>query len=217
MARQAAERRGTTTIALANTVLAILAATIAIVWTYAMFIEKPRRNPLYRAAVVEKVRERLRERTGRITTEAKTVAEEILPPLRQAVIEEARQEYPSYFGKLRSEGFMFVGNVEEAFVADVQAHYRERLRKQRPILAKEFPNASPEQLDRLLVQLEQASDSLVERYYLEEFRKEMEQTSINWHQVEPLPPSAPGEVAPGQQLAETFADWTVLSFAEEAP
>ena len=217
MAGQPTNRRGASTIALANSVLAILALTIAVVWTYAMFIERPRRNPLYRAAVVEQVRERLRERTGKITAEAKTVAEEILPPLREAVVDQARREYPGYFGKLRSEGFLFVGNVEEAFVSDVKAHYRERLRKQRPILADELPNASPEQIDRLLAQLEQTSDRLVERYYLEEFRKEMEQTSINWHQVEPLPPPAAGEPAAGQQLVETFADWTVLSFAEEAP
>jgi hypothetical protein len=55
---------------------------------------------------------------------------------------------------------------------------------------------------------------VIERYYLDEFRREADRTMALWREVEPVVLPGPNEPSLEEQLADYAADWTVLAVAE---
>ena len=86
------------------------------------------------------------------------------------------------------------------------------------MLKEEFPeHAGDENVELVMDDFEQTIDRVIERYYLDEFRRESKRTATLWKRFVPLEPPPRNGPSLREQLVDYTADWTVLAVAEETP
>lgn len=211
------EQETLTALAITNAVLAILSAAIAIGAIYFRFFYEPEADPQAAQAYLAEAQERLKQHSDEIGAEAASLVQEAVPPITTAVYSQAREDYPAYVRAVKIQGKEYLANVEQIFIAQVKAQYRDYLRAHRDVIKQEFPeHASDENVEAILTDFEETTNRIVERYYLDEFRRESERTVALWNRFEPV--EVPGPNAPSlhEQLADYTADWVVLSAAHRA-
>jgi hypothetical protein len=164
---------------------------------------------------MEIARERLAEHSDVVEQELMTLASDAVPPISDAVYEQARRDFPKYVAVLEKEGDVFLKNVEQIFLRQVQDQYRNYLATHRNVLRQEFPeHASEENVDRVMKEFQQTLNRIIERYYVDEFRSEAERTRTLWVAIEPLPFPGPNEPSLEEQLADYSSDWTMVAVAD---
>jgi hypothetical protein len=209
-------RRALRALAWANALLGTLVAAIVVGALYLAFFFEPQLPPEYTAELADEVNERLAANSDAILDEARGLAAETLPPLSDALYEQARRDYPAYLQAFENQGGKFREEVERIFIAKVKARYRDYLRRHVEVLREEFPeHASEENIERIMREFERTTDEIVQRYYLAQFREETERTVDLWKKIPPLDRPGPGEPSLELQLANSASDWAVLSFAGE--
>jgi hypothetical protein len=215
MTDTAHEQETNVLLGITNLVLAVLALTIAGVFIYGELFYKPEIDPKQTAKYLSEARERLEQHSDEISAEAAALAEEALPPIGNAIYAQAKEDYPLYIRTLKTEGRTYLDHAEKILVKRVKARYGEYLREHRDVIKEEFPNhASDENVERVLRDFERTADRILERYYVDEFRREADRTVALWERVRPLDMPAPDEPSLEEQLADYAADWTVLAVAD---
>jgi hypothetical protein len=200
-----------------NLILGCLILLIGGVSIYFEFFYKPQVDPQAAQPYVAEVRERLQRHSDKIAAEAAGIAEEVGPPIADAVYEQVKQDCPRYVRTFKTEGQEYLGNVERIFMAEVKTRYAGYLRRHRNIIKEEFPeHASDKNVEAVVADFEQTFDRLVERYYLDEFRRETDRTVALWEAVKPVEIPGPDQPSLNEQLADYASDWAVLAFSEEA-
>ncbi|MEX2175964.1 MAG: hypothetical protein WD872_16500 [Pirellulaceae bacterium] len=200
-----------------NVLLGLLTAGIAIAFCYVAFFYKPELDPEQTARYAAEAQERFAVHSDDIQAEVVSLASDTLPPIGNAIYREVREDFGLYLNTLEEEGDVYLTNVERIFIEQVKAQYRDYLRQHRQVLAAEFPeHASEENVEQVLAEFERTFDKLIERYYLDEFRREAKRTAAVWEQFEPVEIPGPGEPSLDEQLADYTADWVVLAAAAGA-
>jgi hypothetical protein len=200
-----------------NVILGGLILLIGGISIYFEFFRQSEINPRAAQPYVSVARERLQKHSDTITAEAADMAEEIGPPIADAVYEQVKEDYPRYLRTFKSEGQEYLGNVEQVFIKQVKARYAGFLRRHRDIIKEEFPDhASDEKVEAVLADFEQTFDRLVERYYIDKFRQQTDRTVALWEEVKPVPIPGPDQPSLNEQLADYASDWAVLAFSDEA-
>jgi hypothetical protein len=165
----------------ANVLLGLLAAVFLGAFIYAEFLYQPELNPQAAARYTEVAKARLAEHSDEILAEVGDVTAETAPVIGKALYDQSQEDYKLYLTALEREGKTYLANVEEILVAEAQDQYGEFLRRHRQVLREEFPDqASDENVEQVLAEFDQTFDRLIERYYLDEFRRESQRTVALW-------------------------------------
>jgi hypothetical protein len=207
-----------TALTIANVLLGLLAAVFLVAFIYAEFIYQPELDPNAAARYTAVAKERLAEHSDVILAEVGDLTAETAPVLGKAFYNQAREDYKLYLTALEREGNTYLTNVETILVAEAKDQYGEFLRRHRQVLREEFPDhASDENVEKVLAEFEHTLDRLIERYYLDEFRRESQRTVALWKNIEPVELPRPDEPSLEEQLADYSADWAVLAASENSP
>ncbi|QDU28666.1 hypothetical protein ETAA8_37690 [Anatilimnocola aggregata] len=210
------EKPATSALLVTNVILGSFILLIIGVSVYFESFYQSEINPQAAQPYVSVARERLQRHSETISTEAAGIAEEIGPPIVDAVYAQVAEDYPRYIRTFKSEGQEYLGNVEQEFMKQVKARYAGYLRRHRNIVKEEFPeHASDENVEAVLADFEQTFDRLVKRYYLDKFRQQADRTVSLWKEVKPVPMPGPDQPSLNEQLADYASDWAVLAFADQ--
>jgi hypothetical protein len=202
----------------ANVLLGLLAAVFLGAFTYVEFFYQPEFDPQAAARYTEVAKARLAEHSDVILAEIGDVTAETAPVLGKALYDQSQEDYQLYLTALEREGDTYLANVEQMLVAEAQDQYGEFLRRHRQVLREEFPDhASDKNVEQVLAEFDQTFDRLIERYYLDEFRRESERTVALWKNIEPVELPQADEPSLEEQLADYTADWAILAAAENSP
>lgn len=216
MASPVGENRTLSALLITNLVLGLLTLALAIGFLYFRFVYEPEADPSAAEPYLTEAKERFNEHSDEIAAEAASLAQDIAPPIGDAIYTQVREDYPAYMRALETRGKEYLANAEKILVNQVKAQYGDYLRAHRDVIKEEFPeHASDENVEKVLNDFEEVTDRIVERYYLEEFRQESERTVALWKQFEPLPVPGPDEPSLHEQLADYTADWTILAVSAE--
>lgn len=205
-------------IAITDIVLLSLIVAIGGVAVYLQFFYKPHVDSEYVKRVAAAAEARLQENAPQLRHELVSLGEDALPIIQAALVQRARHDYHVYAQTLEHEGSEFVNNVEQAFLAKVKSRYHEYLQRHRQILESEFPeHASRENVEKVLAAFEATFDDLVERYYLDQFRREAARTEKLWTSIPPAPTPEPDEPALEEQLADATRQWLMIALQSAPP
>ncbi|RCS40387.1 hypothetical protein DTL42_23685 [Bremerella cremea] len=194
---------------------AIILITLA-AWSYAMFGGSSE-IPINKSAVGQEVLARIDKQSPAIEKEAKELTAELAPPLGEAIYRRAQLDSNRYLHEFQQQSGIYFEHADQIFVGAVKAQYRDYLQEHRQVIAEEFPeHADKESIDRLIAKFEQVGESLIDRYYLNDFATEAERTKLAWEKIRPLTPPTAGEPSLEEQLLEYGTDWSVLAFTDEA-
>lgn len=206
------------TLTVTNAILASLIVLIGGGYIYARFIYEPEPTVDQLEPYAAEVRQRIEEHADVIGEEAGKLAGEIAPPVADAVYARARKDYPKYIHALETQGNEFLSNLEKILVAKVKAKYRDYLIAHRDVIQEEFPeHASDRNVDLVMEDFQRTMDRIVERYYLDELRREADRTVALWDEFAPLDEPGPNEPSLEEQFVDYLADWSVLAIADEVP
>ncbi len=204
-----------TALTVANILMGLLIATFAGIFLYIELADAPAPDPEMTEQYVAVARERLAEHSDVVEQELMALVSETVPPISDAVYAQTRRDFPKYVNVLERQGKVLMENVEQIFLTQVKAQYHDYLAVHRDVLRQEFPEyASDKNVDRVMNEFEETFNRIVERYYLEELRREANETAALWAAIEPLPTPAPGEPSLEEQLADYSSDWTMLALNE---
>jgi hypothetical protein len=207
--------RPLTALIIANALMGLLLVVFAIGFIYIQASDTPAPDAQTMDRYFEVARERLAEHSEVVEQELMALASETVAPIGDAVYDQARRDFPKYVDVLEREGDVFLENVEQIFLRQVKDQYHTYLAVHREVLRQEFPqNASDENVDRVMREFEQTFDRIVERYYLDEFRREAKETGKLWTAIQPFPLPGPNEPSLQEQLADYSSDWTMLALVE---
>ena len=201
-----------------NFMLGALILAFGGAYLYAKSVDRPMPDAEQMEPYLAEARERFEKHADELGEETAQLARELLPPVSDAIYSRAQKDYPHYIAVLETQGDEFLSNMEQMFIAKVKGNYREYLRAHRRVIQEEFPEyASDENVELLLKDFEQTLDRLIERYYLDEFRRESSRTAALWKELTPLERPGPNELPLDDQLVDYVADWTVLAVADSVP
>ncbi len=201
-----------------NAILLSMILLIAGAAIYMRYYYQPRVDPQYVEALMAEVSRRFESHSNVVEDELASVGRDVVPIVKRAFVERAREDYSLWAQTLEREGSEYFNNVEAAFVAKVKARYHEYLQRHREILRSEFPeHATRENVEQILASFEATFDELVERYYLDQFRHEASRTERLWKSIPPARAPRPDEPALEQQLADTTRLWMLMAFRGQSP
>lgn len=204
-----------TALLVANVLMGLLLVAFATGLIYVESVDQPAPSSEVTARYTAEAKERFSQHAEAIEQEMMALASEAVPPITDAVYEQARRDFPKYVNVLEREGETLLTSIEKMFVSQVRAQVHDYLQVHRDVLQQEFPSyANPENVDRVMQEFEDTFNRIVERYYLDEFRREAETTQSLWAAIEPMPMPGPNEPSLQEQLADYSSDWTMLALEE---
>ncbi len=203
--------RAATALVITNCLLSTLVLATLVGFVYVEFLHESRFSPADATPYVKALQDRLIAHQDVIQTEMASLVTEAMPPISSALSKQAQRDYSRYAKAFETHGKEYVRAVQEQLIKKVKARYDDYLVAHRAVVREEFPEqASEKNIDRVLEEFRQTFDKLVERYFLDEFRREADRTVDLWNRLEPV--ALPGQDEPSldEQLADYVADWTVI-------
>lgn len=201
----------------ANLLLLGFGIAVGVAWVQQVMAVDEASFPIDEKKLAKAIKEHLTAHSEEIMQAAVGVAQETVPPLAEAMYQQMQQDYPAYLQALREQRGSYLENVEEMLLTQAKQEYRQYLQQHREVLAKKFPEyASSKAIDEFIARFESIGDKLIEKYYLDEFRREVDRTANAWEEIQTLPPAPKDEPSHQEQLGLYLSDWLVLNFSDRA-
>ncbi len=171
--------------------------------------------PIEVQAVLDEAKARLHANREAIYREATSLIAETGPPIAASFVHQAREDLPVYARALESQSDELVAGLESQLRLRVRQQIDEFLAKHRQVFREEFPKITDEAtVDRILRDYRRTANRLLDRYYLNDFRRESKRTVQLWKSFEPVKPPLEGTLQ--DELLEYVGDWLALQAKTEA-
>lgn len=185
------------------------ALLVVLAGTFLYVVAAPPSVPVDEAAVLAEAKERLRANSEAILEEATGFVVEAGRPVAKSFARQARQDLPVYARALQAQTDDLAAGLEEEVRRRVRAQTDDFVTAHRAVFREVFPEISDEEtISRILRDYKRTADRLLERYYLDEFRREAKRTGKLWATFEPVEPPREGTLQ--DQLLEYVGDWLAL-------
>lgn len=142
---------------------------------------------------------------------------EAAQPVADRFYDQFRADLPAYLLAMDRQGKKLTDRLSARMQQRVQAQYHASLVHYRAMLQKEFPEITDKAtLDRMMNGFEHAFHRLIQRYYVDDFRKVTDETARLWKAVPPAPTPAGGVRKLEDELVKDLKDWLRYSI-ENSP
>lgn len=159
--------------------------------------------------VLREVREKFLENVQPLMEKAgEEAVTEVAQPVADRFYDQFRADLPAYLLAMDRQGKKLTDQLSARMEQKVQAQYRAALVRYRAMLQKEFPEITDKAtLDRMMNGFELAFHRLIQRYYVEDFRKVTDETARLWKSIPPAPTPAGGVRRLEDDLVKDLKDW----------
>ncbi len=136
--------------------------------------------------LAEKAQARIDEGSGqRALEQVEKLQKNALPVLQKAFTDQVEKDKDTYSDKIDEERQKLQKNLETKLNEKIQAHFEKASEKYQAILKDEFPELEdPELLDAVYSSVVDIMDRLVEEYYSEKVRSEIQGLNDKWADFE---------------------------------
>lgn len=203
-----------------RTRLALLVLVLALVGTsiwmfYRLAMDFGSRENLNRLA--EKARIRVEQSSGPAISNVRALADSSLPVLREAFAAQVEKDMPKYSDVVSRESDLLRTDLEKQLDEKVRAHFQQTSLKYQEILKQEFPELEdPKMLDQLYSSIVDIMERLVEEYYSDRVREQIEEMNKMWLDFEMAEEPAEGETPLEQQFAASLLHLMALKIDKKS-
>jgi membrane-associated HD superfamily phosphohydrolase len=156
----------------------------------------------------------LDDNTDRYVGEVKMLVDNSLPVLKNAFMEQAKQDTPKYTAAIETQRDELLASLPKELENQITQHYQDILKRHERILKEEFPDLTDEQLVRVAANLEKATKRLVEKYYVDRMSGELEALYQTWDRFPPADPPGPNDPELGQQMIGCMMELMIVKATE---
>ena len=168
-------------------------------------------SPDYLDRLTKAGQKRVAERSDRFTQEFERLVDHTREPLTQAFSEQVRKDMPEFMKKVEKEKDTLANNLQEEFTKKVNSHYETLLKQQEETLKKEFPTIQdPAAHERMIKNIDKAVQKLVQKFYVDDFRRQIDELVYGWDHFPEAPMPKSGEQSLTDQFIPTLLQYAAL-------
>ena len=135
--------------------------------------------------LAEKAKERMDQSTDPALAQVRKLQENAVPVLKEAFLAQVDKDTPKYSAAVDREREILMKNLESELDKKIRAHFQKASEKYQVILAEEFPELKdPELLDAVYSSVIDIMDRLVQEYYSDKVKNEIEGLNEKWLELE---------------------------------
>jgi hypothetical protein len=109
------------------------------------------------------------------------LVDKVSPPISKAFYAQAKKDSPQLFNTIEKERQPFLDDLEGKFRGHLVRRYDHLQPRYENILKQEFPQfKDPKQQKRMQAHFQRAVQKLLDKYYVDDLRKEMEKLFVTW-------------------------------------
>ena len=109
------------------------------------------------------------------------LVDKVSPPISQALYAQAKKDSPQFFNTIEKERQPFLDELGDKFRDGLSRRYDRLQPRYEAILKKEFPQfQDPRQQQRMQAHFQLAVGKLLDKYYVDDLRKEIEKLFVTW-------------------------------------
>jgi len=136
----------------------------------------------------------LAQRTDLFLTEVRKLADHSAPVLAEAFSAQSKKDMPKYGEAFNRERAVLLENLQERLKKQVQAHQKKVLDQHEAILKEEFPQFDDKKLHaRMLDNMQIAMTPLVQKYYIDELGRQLQDMYDSWDEFPVAGPVRKGD------------------------
>ena len=167
--------------------------------------------------LAEKARARIEESTDPALKQVQKLQENAVPVLREAFTAQVKKDTPKYSAAVGKERETLMKNLESELDKKIRAHFQKSSEKYQAILKEEFPELEdPELLDAMYSSIVDIMDRLVEEYYSDKVRNEIQGLNDKWLEFEMAELPAEGELPLEQQFIASLMYLAAMKIDEKS-
>ena len=168
-------------------------------------------SPEYLDALTKAAQKRVADRSDKFTQEFERLVDHTREPLTQAFSEQVRKDTPEFMKKVEKEKDTLANNLQEEFTKKVNSHYETLLKQQEETLKKEFPTIQdPAAHERMIKNIDKAVQKLVQKFYVDDFRRQIDELVNGWDHFPEAPMPKSGEQSLTDQFIPTLLQYATL-------
>jgi hypothetical protein len=171
-------------------------------------------SPSYQDALLKAGQKSVADRSDKFTREFERLVEHTREPLTKAFSEQVRKDMPEFMKKAEKEKDTLAANLQEEFTKKVNSHYETLLKQQEDTLKKEFPSIQdPTTHERMIKNIDKAVQRLVKKFYVDDFRRQIDELIAGWDNFPEAKLPKPGEPSLTDQFIPALLQYAALRFS----
>lgn len=160
-----------------------LAAVLLIAFVCIMFyrLGMEVQSSEYQNALLSTGQKRLAVKSDQYSKQFEMLVEKTSPALTKAFTEQINKDMPEFQKQLEKEKDVLAANLQEEFNTRVNGYYEKLRTRQEEMLKEEFPSIKdPAIRERMVKNIDKAVQNLVKRYFVDDFRRQIEEMQYTW-------------------------------------
>lgn len=156
-------------------------ALIAIAGSLFYSLGRRVQDKAYQEELLAVARIRLEGNSDEYMKQVQLFMDDATPIVTKAFFEQTKKDTPLYMQAVNQERSQLLDNLQQRLAAQINARYEETLNQYEQVLVKEFPQATDDRIrEQMLANVRVAMDRLVQRYYIDEFKRELTEMYDTW-------------------------------------
>ena len=193
--------------------LAFLVFVIIAGWRFIALAQSVN-SPEYKTRLVAALSKSATDDANVYSTEIQKLVKGITPVVSTAFSEQASKDMPIFMQVFDKERESLMTDLPQKMSKRVEDHHDKLLRRHQDLLKAEFPTVeNPEVRDRMMANACTALDRLIQKYYVDEFKREFKIMSDAWSDFPPAPVPGAGDPPLEEQLLGELMDLTAVKLA----
>ncbi|MBI5759528.1 MAG: hypothetical protein HZA46_13500 [Planctomycetales bacterium] len=182
----------------------------AVAWTFLGLTNRVRSDE-YLKELGNAAEKHVGTQTEQLKSEADKFWTHSQPVLMEAFKKQWEVDSPKFSGVIEQQRDEFKANMENRIQSELDKRYAALVQKHRKLLETEFPIIKDEAVhERMAENLTLAMHTLVEKYYIEEFKRQLERLGQTWEEFPMADPAEKGEPDLADQLFVELLDLVPL-------
>ena len=150
--------------------------------------------------------------------EAEKLVAGVTPVVQTAFSEQASKDMPLFMEDIDKQRHVLVENLTDQMTKKIEGHHHELMRRHEKLFKEEFPAIqNAETRERMIGNTCLALDRLVKKYYVDEFKKELQAMETTWEGFPVADLPAKGEPSLEEQLKGALMDMVAITLSRSRP
>lgn len=172
-------------------------------------------SPEYQSTLLTTGQKRLAEKSGQYSKQVEMLIDKTSPALTKAFTEQINKDMPEFQKQLEKEKDILASNLQEEFNKRVNSYYEKLQTQQEAMLKEEFPAIKdPGTHEKMVKNIDKAVQNLVKRYFVDDFRKQIEEMQATWDHFPEADRPKSGEPSLMDQFIPTLLQYLAIQLSK---
>ena len=193
--------------------LAFLTFALVSGWGFYSLASRIQSEP-YKQQLMASLQKEVEQNQDEFSRETQMLVESLSPVVTTAITEQSKKDAPLFMQAFDVQRAKLVDEMPDKMVQLVQKRHEELIRQHEKLFLEELPAAQdPKVRDRMMANVVTAIDSLVKKYYADEFKRHFLGMSESWDAFPAASLPEKGDAALNEQLMGHLMDLVAVKLA----